>query len=270
MSAPLKTPTSTPSDIQKYVSLAQQSGTQHGVPPELLMGQMRQESGFNPEAVSPAGAIGISQFMPGTASRFGINPRDPAQSIDAQARYMKSLYSQFGSWRDALKAYNWGEGNYASWLKTGRGAKGQSMPPETQQYPDLVLGHAKDHAGGQLPPALQVAALHAGGDLMGNQADMLGAAQSPSQAPSRAQSLPSAMLDTPQGPHVAVPSTQEENDLMSSIAGRGYSPDVERQIVGALAQLLPARDALDGRDMLGDGGLPTELDPLIRDIVEKA
>jgi hypothetical protein len=101
---------------------------------------------------------------------------------------------------------------------------------------------------------------------MGGDTDMLG----DTYAQSRAQSVPSAMLDTPQGPHLAVPSTQEEHDLMSSVAARGYSPDVERQIVGALAQLLPARDALDGRDMLGDAGLPSELDPLIRDIVEKA
>ncbi|MGF6599782.1 hypothetical protein P3T23_004516 [Paraburkholderia sp. GAS448] len=248
-----------PADIQRYISMAQQAGTRHGVPPELLVGQIRQESGFNPDAVSPAGAVGISQFMPGTAKQYGIDPRDPAQSIDAQARMMKSLYGQFGSWRDALHAYNWGEGNHASYLRTGKGVNGQPMPAETQQYPDLVLGHAKDHSGGQLPAHLQVAALDsnaaAGRDLMGG--------------PS-AQFTPSAVLHTPQGPHVAMPSTQEEHDLMSGIASRGYAPDVERQLVGALAQLLPARDVLDGRDMLGDEGLPDELDPLIRQIVEKA
>ena len=241
-------------DIQQYVQLAQQAGTKHGVPAELLVGQLRAESGFDPAAVSRAGATGIAQLMPDTAKRFGVDARDPAQAIDAQARYMKQLFDQFGSWRGALRAYNWGEGNYGSYLRTGRGMKGQPMPAETAQYPDRVFGHVKAYSGGQMSPPVQLASLDTGPDLPGG-------------APA---TLPAVQIGTPQGPHVAMPSTQEEHDLMSGIAAQGYDPDVERQIIGALAQLLPARDMLDGRDLLGDSGLPSDLDPLLRDIVDKA
>jgi hypothetical protein len=75
----------------------------------LLAAQLMAESGFNPFAVSPAGAQGIAQFMPGTAASYGLrDPFDPVEAIDAQAHLMSDLIGQFGSPELALAAYNAG------------------------------------------------------------------------------------------------------------------------------------------------------------------
>jgi soluble lytic murein transglycosylase-like protein len=75
----------------------------------LLAAQLMAESNFNPFAVSPAGAEGIAQFMPGTASSYGLaDPFDPVEAIDAQAHLMSDLIHQFGSPELALAAYNAG------------------------------------------------------------------------------------------------------------------------------------------------------------------
>jgi hypothetical protein len=75
----------------------------------LLAAQVMAESNFNPFAVSPAGAEGIAQFMPGTAASYGLaDPFDPVEAIDAQAHLMSDLIHQFGSPELALAAYNAG------------------------------------------------------------------------------------------------------------------------------------------------------------------
>jgi soluble lytic murein transglycosylase-like protein len=75
----------------------------------LLAAQIFVESGFNPFAVSPAGAQGIAQFMPGTAQGIGLeDPFDPTQAIDAQAHLMRDLLRRFGTVPLALAAYNAG------------------------------------------------------------------------------------------------------------------------------------------------------------------
>jgi hypothetical protein len=72
-----------------------------------LAAQLMAESGFDPYAVSPAGAQGIAQFMPGTAASYGLHdPFDPEAAIDAQAQMMSGLLRHFGSVRLALAAYN--------------------------------------------------------------------------------------------------------------------------------------------------------------------
>jgi len=79
------------------------------VPPALMAGQLMAESGFDPNAGSPAGAQGIAQFMPSTAAAYGLtNPFDPVAAIDAQAHLMSDLLRQFGSPELALAAYNAG------------------------------------------------------------------------------------------------------------------------------------------------------------------
>jgi Transglycosylase SLT domain/D-alanyl-D-alanine carboxypeptidase len=81
------------------------------VPAALLAAQLMAESGFDPLAVSPAGARGIAQFMPSTAAAYGLgNPFDPVAAIDAQAHLMSDLLRQFGSPELALAAYNAGPG----------------------------------------------------------------------------------------------------------------------------------------------------------------
>jgi soluble lytic murein transglycosylase-like protein len=77
----------------------------------LLAGQLMAESGFDPNAGSPAGAQGIAQFMPSTAASYGLrDPFDPTEAIDAQAHLMSDLLRQFGSPQLALAAYNAGPG----------------------------------------------------------------------------------------------------------------------------------------------------------------
>jgi soluble lytic murein transglycosylase-like protein len=100
----------------------------------LLAAQIAQESGFDPGARSAAGAEGIAQFMPGTASSIGLrDPFDPASAIDAQAHLMRDLLRRFGSVALALAAYNAGDGPVA--------ACGCVPPiPETVAYVAAILG----------------------------------------------------------------------------------------------------------------------------------
>jgi soluble lytic murein transglycosylase-like protein len=100
----------------------------------LLAAQLYAESGFNPFAVSPAGAQGIAQFMPGTAAGMGLDdPFDPEAAIDAQAHLMRDLLRQFGAVPLALAAYNAGPAPVA--------ACGCVPPfPETRGYVARVLG----------------------------------------------------------------------------------------------------------------------------------
>ena len=110
----------------------------------LLAAQLKQESGFDPGARSPAGAQGIAQFMPGTARAMGLrDPFDPAQAIQAQAKLMSLLLRRFGSVQLALAAYNAGEGNVAPC--------GCVPPfPETRHYVATIVALMKgyDPAGG--------------------------------------------------------------------------------------------------------------------------
>jgi soluble lytic murein transglycosylase-like protein len=86
-----------------------EAGSKWNVSAALLAAQLMAESNFNPFAVSPAGAEGIAQFMPGTAASYGLqDPFDPVEAIDAQAHLMSDLIHQFGSPELALAAYNAG------------------------------------------------------------------------------------------------------------------------------------------------------------------
>ena len=91
------------------------SAARWNVSPGLLAAQLMAESGFNPRAVSPAGALGIAQFMPSTARSYGLrDPFDPVAAIDAQAHLMSDLLRQFHSVPLALAAYNAGSGAVAA------------------------------------------------------------------------------------------------------------------------------------------------------------
>jgi hypothetical protein len=104
------------------------SATQkYALPPGLLAAVARVESSLNPSAVSPAGARGLMQIMPGTARELGVDPMDPAQAVDGAARLLSGHLTDFGSVPLALAAYNAGPGAVRRY---------DGVPPysETQNY----------------------------------------------------------------------------------------------------------------------------------------
>jgi soluble lytic murein transglycosylase-like protein len=92
----------------EFLEPAREAARRHGVPEDLFLRVIQTESGWNPGAVSPKGARGLAQLMPGTAAMLGVNPDDPLQNLDGGARYLRAQYDRFGSWRLALAAYNAG------------------------------------------------------------------------------------------------------------------------------------------------------------------
>ena len=115
-------------------SLIRFYGNQHGVDPYLIFCLMSQESRFSKIAVSPKGAQGLMQLMPGTAARYGVNnPYDVAQNISGGTRYLKDLLKMFNGRVDlALAGYNAGEGAVIKY--------GYTIPPydETRNYVKLI------------------------------------------------------------------------------------------------------------------------------------
>jgi len=93
-----------------YTDLFREAATRYGLSPALLAAVAKVESGYNPSAVSPAGAQGLMQLMPGTAAGLGVNPFDPAQAVDGAARLLSRNLHDFGSLPLALAAYNAGAG----------------------------------------------------------------------------------------------------------------------------------------------------------------
>jgi hypothetical protein len=95
--------------INSYQKIFEAASKKYDVPDSLLTAQAQQESGFNPNAVSSAGAQGLMQFMPATAQSIGLSdPFSPSQAIPAAAKYDAQLYDATGNWQDALIAYNEG------------------------------------------------------------------------------------------------------------------------------------------------------------------
>lgn len=116
-----------------YVELARQKALKYGLDPTLFVRQIQAESSFNPNAVSPKGAIGLGQIMPATAKELGINPEDPDQNLEGAARYMRQQLDTFGDYPLALAAYNAGAGNV-------RKAGGIPNFTETQNYVSKIMG----------------------------------------------------------------------------------------------------------------------------------
>ncbi|EKS1846848.1 lytic transglycosylase domain-containing protein [Cronobacter muytjensii] len=120
--------------MANYRDLLEQAGARHGVPEGLMTALGAKESSYNPAAISSAGAVGLTQVMPGTWRDMGYTDeqmQDPEYQADAGARYLAKMYQQFGNWRDALQAYHDGPGNV---MKAKRGE--YTPGPEGRGYVD--------------------------------------------------------------------------------------------------------------------------------------
>ena len=122
---------------------------EHGIDPALLAGLVKQESGFNPNAGSPAGARGLAQLMPGTAAGLGVtNVLDPIQSLDGGAKYLRQQLDAFGGdVTKALAAYNAGPGAVQRY---------GGVPPyaETQHYVRVVQENAARYRAAAPTPSI--------------------------------------------------------------------------------------------------------------------
>jgi len=152
------TPTATAASVGAgavpYAAQIEAAAQKHGIDPALLKGLIRQESNFDPNARSPAGATGLTQLMPGTAASLGVtDPSDPAQAIEGGAAYLAAQLQRFGGDASkALGAYNAGPGAVAKY---------GGVPPyaETQNYVKNVLAYADRYRGTSTTAATPVSAV---------------------------------------------------------------------------------------------------------------
>jgi soluble lytic murein transglycosylase-like protein len=116
-----------------WLEVARDAARRHGVPEDLFLRLVQQESGWNTGAVSPKGALGLSQLMPGTAELLGVDPLDPEENLEGGARYLRMQYNLFGTWPLALAAYNAGPGAVE---------EHGGIPPfaETETYVQVIWG----------------------------------------------------------------------------------------------------------------------------------
>ena len=137
-----------PADVP-YGAEITAAAKKYGIDPALLAGLVKQESGFNPNAGSPAGARGLTQLMPGTAAGLGVtNVLDPAQSLDGGAKYLKAQLDAFGGdVTKALAAYNAGPGAVKRY---------GGVPPyaETQNYVRAVQANAAAYRASSPTPSI--------------------------------------------------------------------------------------------------------------------
>lgn len=125
----------------QYVQIAREAAIKYGINPDYFVRQIYSESGFNPNATSPAGAVGIAQFEPSTAAGLGINPWDPVQALYGAAKYMSQLSAQWGGdYAKALASYNAGSGVVQNAINQGGANWMNFLPAETRNYLYKIMG----------------------------------------------------------------------------------------------------------------------------------
>ena len=131
---------SSKNDFDFVCRTLQSAARQNDIPVSFLTRLIWQESRFDARAVSPAGARGVAQFMPGTAAYLGLaDPFDVSDAINKSAGFLRDLNKEFGNLGLAAAAYNAGPGRVHDWLAGGGG-----LPGETRAYVTIVTGHGAD------------------------------------------------------------------------------------------------------------------------------
>lgn len=192
----------------------QTAAKDYGLDPSLLTDQLARESGFDPNAVSPAGARGVAQFEPDTAKQYNVNVASADSSIVGAAHLDSDLLKRFdGNQGLALAGYNWGPARTQRWLQAGADPK--RMPKETRDYILAITGRpiedwvavlrkptdaaqrvAQSFVGVTLPPNAPAAPMPAPGAPQPQNGTQVAAPQTQPQAPANQQ---------PQGPLPNVP-----------------------------------------------------------------
>jgi hypothetical protein len=113
------------------------AGSAAGTLQSLVAAVIAAESGGNPNALSPAGAIGLMQLMPGTAASLGVNPWNAQQNVAGGTTYLEQMIARFGNVNAGLQAYNWGPANLQAAL-----ANGSPIPAGVQNYASGIVGAA--------------------------------------------------------------------------------------------------------------------------------
>jgi soluble lytic murein transglycosylase-like protein len=133
------------SPVKAYDDLIERASRRHGVPAALVKAVIHAESAFDPEAVSPKGAMGLMQLMPATAKRLGVaEPYRARENVEGGTRYLRSLHDRYGSWTHTLAAYNAGPTAVDHY---------RGVPPytETRQYVKRVLSYYRRYHGDFAP-----------------------------------------------------------------------------------------------------------------------
>ena len=122
-------------DAEPLAQIAGEIAEANDIPPALFVALIEAESGFDVDAISVKGAVGLTQLMPATAEELGVDPEDPVQNMRGGARYLAVQYKRFGAWDLALAAYNAGP---------SRVARLGGIPdfPVTRAFIARVLGNA--------------------------------------------------------------------------------------------------------------------------------
>ena len=132
--------------VDEVCTIIREAAEAHRLPKPFLARLIWKESRFDTKAVSPVGALGIAQFMPGTAAQEGlVNPFDPVAAIHASAKHLADMRVQFGNLGLAAIGYNAGPGRAEAYM-----GGNDFLPRETENYVASILGRpAEDFAEGQ-------------------------------------------------------------------------------------------------------------------------
>lgn len=135
---------SVPTKANQWLGIFDRATAQYNLPPYLLIRVAEQESDFNPKAHNKkSNAQGMMQIVPKWHEALD-DPFNPNKAIPYAAKYLRTLYNQFGNWQYALMAYNWGPGNVTKWIASG---KTTPVPKETQNYHFEILRDVRNARG---------------------------------------------------------------------------------------------------------------------------